>query len=84
MAESADYRVTLRDIVLLVQACIVVGGGFYFAGSLGERLQSLEKAIERMRESYNEHSIGIQAMQLRYDDRFKDIEARVTHLEAKH
>jgi hypothetical protein len=66
-ALSPTMPVTLNTLVLLLQAVIVVGGGFWMAGRLGAKLDHLTNAIEGLRESSHE--------------RFTDHETRIRKLE---
>lgn len=67
-----DGPLTLTDILLLGQAIVVVGGGFYFAGRLGAKIDHLATAIEGLRAA-----LATQGIDLR------TLEARVTRLEAR-
>jgi hypothetical protein len=67
----SESAVTIKDILLLVQAAIVLGGGFFFAGRLGAKLDSLGHAIDALRSSLHVHSADL-----------KDLGTRVTTLEA--
>lgn len=55
---------TLGDIVLLIQAIIVVGGGFYLFGRLGAKLDSLASAIVRLATSLDDHEARIRALEI--------------------
>ncbi len=48
-------NLTLTNLVLLIQAIIVVGGGFYFAGRLGAKMDSLTNAINRLGKMIEDH-----------------------------
>jgi hypothetical protein len=56
---------SLKDGVLLLQAALVLGGGFYFAGRLGAKLDALAETIERLRESFTSHVLTLQDMEVR-------------------
>jgi prefoldin subunit 5 len=65
-----DSPVNIKDLLLLLQAVIVLGGGFYFAGRLGAKIDHLSETIDRLRAALTDHS-----SQLRdHDQRISKVE----------
>lgn len=44
----ARRTLSLSDLIMLLQAVIVIGGGFYLAGGLGVRMDALSDAITKL------------------------------------
>jgi hypothetical protein len=66
-----ESPITIKDVLLLVQAAIVLGGGFFFAGRLGAKLDNLSSSIDGLRDSMQRHG---------YD--LRDLSTRVVRLES--
>lgn len=73
MTAVVDSKLSLRDVVLLLQALIVIGGGFYFVGQLGAKIDHLASAIEKLEDSLVAQNTVIFSLQ-----------NRVTALEQEH
>lgn len=61
--------------ILMLQALVVLGGGFYFVGRLSERMTSLSHSIEHLAESHR-------AARRDQEERIGSLEQRVARLEA--
>jgi hypothetical protein len=55
---NESQALNLTDAVMLVQAAVVVGGGFFFVGRLGAKMDNLSKTIDTLKqELHNSMSI---------------------------
>lgn len=60
-----EAPLSVTDILLLLQAAIVIGGGFYFAGRLGAKIDHLSQAIEALRVVIATHGGDLRALENR-------------------
>lgn len=63
---------TLSDLLAVLQAFVVVGGGFWIFGRMQLRLSDLTEAIKKLAERHDAA-----------DSRWLDHERRLTHVESR-
>jgi len=64
-AALSDAALTMKDGLLLLQAALVIGGGFFFAGKLGAKLDHLSTAIESLKTAIGDHSGELRSLEHR-------------------
>lgn len=57
-------ELSLNAAVLMLQAVVVIGGGFYFVGNLGAKMDALTTAIQGLGKVIQDHEERLRSVEV--------------------